>query len=64
MNSVKKSRLSQDSKFSKFRTNSIVKKHKKINSNDNRIGNVGESPIQNIISKLDTKTTSLDDNYS
>ena len=64
MSSVKKSRLSQDSKFSKFRTNSIVKKHKKVNSNENRIGNVGESPIQNIISKLDTKTTSLDDNYS
>ena len=61
---IRKSRLSQDSKFDKFRKNSIVKKRKKVNSNDNRIANVGESPFQNIISKLDTKTTSFDDNSS
>jgi len=61
---IKRSRLSQDSRFNKFRKNSIVKKHKKVNSNDNRIANVGESPFQNIISKLDTKTTSFDDNSS
>ena len=61
---IKKSRLSQDSRFNKFRKNSIVKKHKKVNSNENRIANEGEFPFQNIISKLDTKTTSFDDNYS
>jgi hypothetical protein len=61
---IKKSRLSQDNKFEKFRLSAIIKKHKNVNSNDNRIANVGESPIQNIISKLDTKTTSFDDNSS
>ena len=65
---MRKNRLSQDYKIDKIRkTNSLVKKHKKINSNDNKIVNVRESPFspfQNIISKLDTKTTSFDDNSS
>jgi len=61
---LKKSRLSQDNRCNKFRMNSIVKKHKKNNSNDNKIVKVGESPFQNIMSKLDTKTTSFDDNSS
>ena len=57
-----KDRLSRDNKIEKCRTNSVVKKHNKIHCNDNKIINVGESPFQNIISKLDTKTTSFDDN--
>jgi len=61
---LKKSRLSQDNRYNKFRKNSIVKKHKNNNSNDNKIVKIGESPFQNIISKLDTKTTSFDDNSS
>ena len=61
---IKKSRLSQDYRSNKFRTYSTIKKHKKNKSNDNKIGNVGESPFHNIISKLDTKTTSFDDNSS
>jgi len=62
---LRKNRLSQDNKLEKSRTNSMVKKHNNnIHSNDNKIINVGESPFQNIISKLDTKTTSLDDNSS
>ena len=59
-----KDRLSRDNKIEKCRTNSMVKKHNKIHCNDNKIINVGESPFQNIISKLDTKTTSFDDNSS
>jgi hypothetical protein len=58
----KKSRLSQDHKTDKIKANTSIKKHKKINSNDNKIINVGESPFQNIMSKLDTKTTSFDEN--
>ena len=61
---IKKSRLSQDNKTDKLKTNSIIKKHKKTNSNDYKIINVGESPFQNIMSKLDTKTTSFEDNSS
>ena len=59
-----KDRLSRDNKIEKCRTNSVVKKLNKIHCNDNKIINVGESPFQNIISKLDTKTTSFDDNSS
>jgi hypothetical protein len=58
----KKSRLSQDHKTDKIKANTSIKKHKKINSNDNKIISVGESPFQNIMSKLDTKTTSFDEN--
>ena len=58
----KKSRLSQEHKTDKIKANTSIKKHKKINSNDNKIINVGESPFQNIMSKLDTKTTSFDEN--
>ena len=59
-----KNRLSRDNKIEKCRTNSMIKKLNKIHYNDNKIINVGESPFQNIISKLDTKTTSFDDNSS
>ena len=61
---IEKNRLSKENKIEKCRTNSMVKKHNKIHSNDNKIINIGESPFQNIISKLDTKTTSFDDNSS
>ena len=61
---IGKKRLSQDNKIEKCRTISIVKKHNKILSNDNKKINIRESPFQNIISKLDTKTTSFDDNSS
>jgi len=60
---IKKSRLSQDHRTDRLKTNSLHKKHKKTtNSNDNNIINIGESPFQNIMSKLDTKTTSFDEN--
>jgi hypothetical protein len=58
---MRKSRLSQDYKADKIKTNSSIKKHKKNNSNDHKIINVGESPFQNLMSKLDTKTTSFDE---
>ena len=61
---IKKNRLSQDHKNDKIKTNSSIKKHKKTNINDNKIINVGESPFQNFMSKLDTKTTSFDENSS
>ena len=61
---IKKNRLSQDHKTDKIKTKSSIKKHKKTNSNDNKIINVGESPFQNFMSKLDTKTTSFDENSS
>ena len=60
----KKNRLSQDHKTDKIKTKSSIKKHKKTNSNNNKIINVGESPFQNFMSKLDTKTTSFDENSS
>jgi hypothetical protein len=61
---IKMNKLLQDKNIEKCRTNSMFKKHNKFHSNENYIINVGESPLQNIISKLDTKTTSFDDNSS
>jgi hypothetical protein len=61
---IRLNKTSQDNKIEKSRANSMAKKHYKIHSNDHYKINVGESPFQNIISKLDTKTTSFEDNSS